>query len=544
MYIHNFFADLLLSVRVLFDTHVFRNDRYVRRYEFNIGNRTFQLPSQYQTNFDFPVIIVTLNDETPSYGQRPDVTQGLVGYFNIDQIPVLYNATKETILNVQEEMVNVPITVNINCESQLQAKEVANVIRRWLPLNKFLQFLEFTSFLEVSLPFLNNIYFEPDIDTIYNLYTKLNKRTGQVEYCFSMSYQPLIRLDSISTAIPDSTQRSFQVSADLTYMVQFPLYLYCDKMPGVIEKIDIAIYNTSGFEPICDYPSSKLVNQTSDNISKLEKGYIRRNYVLYESDSEQGFNILDSVTLEAKAVTNKSSRLDVLRTSDDKVLISIDGSETKYKVKISDIALVPDSTTVTIDTDNYLTLTKDASNNITVKLNSSNNSITIKFDPKDFLMDEKYSYNLFSGQSIVRDYSDYTLDLEENSITFTFAASVWNSYRPTLTHPLIIQFYDKEGKFPFQMGGVAPYFAKIRVQPRQTYAIITWTSGVSATSQVEYGLTTKYGTIVDASTESTQTHRAFLKELSPFTTYHYRLIIIDENNNTYTSDDYSFTTNP
>ncbi len=540
MYIHNFFSDLLLSVKVLFDTHIFRTDRYVRRYEFNIGNRTFQLPSDYQTNFDFPVVIINLNDETPSYGQRPDVSQGLL-YYNVDQIPVLYNSTKGSILYVQEEMVNIPITVTINCESQLQAKEVANVVRRWLPLNKYLQCLEFTSFLEVSLPFLDKIYFEPDIDQISNLYTKLNKRSGQIDYCFSITYQPFIRLDSISSTIPDSTQRSFQVVVELTYMIQFPLFLFCDKFPGVIEKIDIAIYNTSGFEPICDYPSSKIVNRTNDDISRLEKGYIRRNYVLYEAESSNQVNILDSVSLPAKSVTAESARLKVSRTSDDKLVITVDNQKT-YKVKEVDVPRSPDSANIVIDEDNYLNLSKDLADTTNIKLHNTNKSITIKFDPNDFPMDQKYSYNLFSGKTMIRDYKNYTLDLQNNSITFTFANSEWNRYKPSLTRPLIIQFYDKEGVFPFQFGGIAPYFNKINARVKSTYAIITFTSGIPAKVKVEYGTTTDYGNVVEGPDEFKQTHKIILRQLSPLTIYHYRITIIDQDSKEYLSDDYSFKT--
>ena len=108
MYIHNFYTDLLLAVRVLFDKHVFKQQGYIKRYEFNLGNRTLQLPADYKPNFEFPNMIVTLNDDTPSYGQRPDVSQKIPG-FNLDQIPVLYDQTTQEVLLVQEEMVNVQV---------------------------------------------------------------------------------------------------------------------------------------------------------------------------------------------------------------------------------------------------------------------------------------------------------------------------------------------------------------------------------------------------------------------------------------------------
>lgn len=544
MYIHNFYSDLLLSVKVLFDTYIFRKEDYVYRYEFNIGNRTFQMPSNYQTNFVFPTIIVTLNDESPSYGQRPEVSQNIAG-FNIDQTPVLYDITNENILYVQEEMVNIPITAVINCESQLQAKEVANVVKRWLPINKFLQTVEFTSFLEVSEPFLNGINFNPNTDQISNLYTKWNHRTGQINYCFSMQYFPFIRLESVSTAIPDSTQRSFQVNVDLTYMIQFPLFLYSDQLPGTIEKIDISIVNTSGFEPISDYPSSKIINHTSSDIVNLKKGFIRRNYVIYEDDgSSANILTLDTVVLPVGTVTAESTRLEITRSADDSVLISIDGSESRYKITEANIPVTPDSINVTVTDDEYLTLSKNLAGNITTILHKSMENLTVKFDPNDFLITTDYSYNLFSGNTILKDYEEYTLDLSNNSVIFTFTSSNWLTYKPTITHPLIIQFYNKIGTFPFQFGGVAPNFANIKAIVKSTTAKITWTSGVPTTTYVEYGLTTSYGSETELKEDYVNTHQSIMYNLTPFKTYHYRIVTTDEDDIEYISNDYSFTTNP
>ena len=543
MYIHNFYSDLLLSIRVLFDTHIFENDKYIKRYEFNIGNRTFQLPKDYKPNFDFPNIIVSLNDETPTFGQRPEISQHIAG-FNIDQTPVLYDLTNENILYVQEEMVNIPISATINCESQLQAKEVANVIKRWLPVNKFIQFLEFTSFLEVSQKFLDDNYFHIDQDQIVNLYTKLNHRTGQIDYCFSMRYFPFMRLDSIATAVPDSTQRSFQATVDFTFMIQFPLFLYNDRMPGTIERIDISISSTSGFEPICDYPSSKIINQTSSDIVNLKKGYIRRNYVVYEDDNPDNILTLDTVILLAGSVTNSSTRLAVTRASDDSLLISLDGSENRYKILLSNIPVTPESVNITVNSNDYLALSQDLAANVTIILHRSMKNLIVKFDLNDFPMSTSYSYNLFSGTTILKDYTGYTLDIPNNTITFTFTSSDWLIYKPTITHPLIIQFYNEQGTFPFQFGGVAPNFANIKTIIKSTTAKITWTSGVPTTTYVEYGLTSDYGSSTELKEDLIQTHQSIIYGLTPFTSYHYRIVTTDEDNVEYVSNDYSFTTNP
>jgi len=97
LYTHNFYGDILLSIRTLFDNHIFQNRNYAKRYEFNMGNRAIQLPIDYKPNFEFPNLIVTLNDEVSSFGQRPDVSQKIPG-FNLDQTPVLYNRSTEVTL--------------------------------------------------------------------------------------------------------------------------------------------------------------------------------------------------------------------------------------------------------------------------------------------------------------------------------------------------------------------------------------------------------------------------------------------------------------
>lgn len=376
MYIHNFYGDLLLSVRTLFDNYVFQNRNYAKRYEFNMGNRAIQLPYDYKTNYEFPNLIVTLNDDVPSYGQRPEVSQKIPG-FNLDQTPVLYDQTTGITLLVQEEMVNVPITIAINCESQFQAKEVAIMVKRWLPINKFISFLTMTSYLEISPEFLSKTQFDPATHTIANLYTKLNKRTGDVEYCYSIQYNPMIRLDSISTSIPDSTQRSFVVLVDITYMIQMPLYMFSDNVaPTMVEKIDLAINPSSGFEPISDYPSSKLINYLNSDIETLEKGVIRRTYLVSDPTSVvQKILTEDSVELAPDQVTKTSTgdeNIVVTRGVDNYLYITVGDSETQYKTNIDEIP-PPAEVDIPIDTDQHFAVSKDIEGNITIVLQSDTN---------------------------------------------------------------------------------------------------------------------------------------------------------------------------
>ena len=509
-----------------------------------MGNRTMQLPSDYKPNFEFPNIIVSLNDDTPSFGQRPSVSQKIPG-FNLDQTPVLYNQTNGDVLLVQEEMTNVPITSTINCESQFQAKEVAGLVKKWLPINKFISFLQFTAYLEVSQLYLSANNFDPAIHTISNLYTKLNKRTGEIDFCYSLQYEPFVRLDSISTSIPDSTQRSFQVVVDITLMVQIPLYMFSDTTPGTVERIDILINPSTGFEPINDYPSSKMINHMSSDIVNLKKGFVRRTFIVSDNNPVETILNLDTVTILAAEVTKTSTggrNIVATKGADDYLYITLGTSETKYKTNINTIP-IPDGVNITLSSDEYLTVNKDLAGNIVVVLHGIKQGLTIQFDPSDFPLTTAYSYNLVKGNDTLKDYTDYTLNLPSNSITFSFDNSQFSSYEPSVISPLMIQFYLENVTFPSQFGGIPPQVGLMKVfNITRTTAEMTWTSDEATTTQIEYGTTVSYGALSALKSNLTITHHIVLAGLTPNTTYHYRAKVNNLAEEEYLSDDYVFTT--
>jgi hypothetical protein len=76
-------------------------------------------------------------------------------------------------------------------------------------------------------------------------------------------------------------------------------------------------------------------------------------------------------------------------------------------------------------------------------------------------------------------------------------------------------------------------------------ATITWTTDEPASSQVEYGLTTAYGSATSLDKDKLTSHSITLSELQPSTAYHYRVVSIDKAGNQATSDpdaDWTFTT--
>jgi hypothetical protein len=125
-----------------------------------------------------------------------------------------------------------------------------------LPLNKNLNVLSFTSYLEIDHSLLLDILnFNIPFDTIQNLYTKLNYNTGKPEYCYSLEHNPLIRLDQVSTTISDSTASTFQTQVDLTYFIPFPQYLLVDQK-NIIKTINFS-FNVEN-HPVVTIPYTKF----------------------------------------------------------------------------------------------------------------------------------------------------------------------------------------------------------------------------------------------------------------------------------------------
>lgn len=72
---------------------------------------------------------------------------------------------------------------------------------------------------------------------------------------------------------------------------------------------------------------------------------------------------------------------------------------------------------------------------------------------------------------------------------------------------------------------------------------VTWNTDEPATSQVQYGLTSQYGTSTAIDyTQHTDNHRVDLYSLTPATTYHYRAVSIDSSGNLSHGPDMVFTT--
>ncbi len=75
-----------------------------------------------------------------------------------------------------------------------------------------------------------------------------------------------------------------------------------------------------------------------------------------------------------------------------------------------------------------------------------------------------------------------------------------------------------------------------------TTAVITWTTDEASDSQVEFGLTTAYGTVTTLDTSMVTAHSVTVSGLALSTLYHFRVLSSDASGNVVTSADGTFTT--
>lgn len=80
------------------------------------------------------------------------------------------------------------------------------------------------------------------------------------------------------------------------------------------------------------------------------------------------------------------------------------------------------------------------------------------------------------------------------------------------------------------------------VNPSQNGATINWTTNEPATSQVEYGPTTSYGSSTAVNTTLETAHAQVVAGLDEATTYHYRVRSVDAAGNVAASGDFTFNT--
>lgn len=276
MIIHNFYVDVMASIVKLFEEHIFQYNPYLYRnnlqkdksnfiksYQYNIGDKS-RIVSDYKESakLEFPSCVITLNNNETAFGKEMNLIKNH-RIVHVNQIPVTYNHDTKECVMLREEQEVLYFNVQINCESALSAKEVDHQIRRFLPPQKFVQLYKFRTFLELP-PYFINEYNNPLKHVITNLYSDLNTTTGESSFLYSVEYQPLIKMDSITSDITDVNDRSFSVMMDFSYLIQQPMWLISTLDDKLIEEIII------GFSPDSTYTGENIEIFLPDNNTQYE----------------------------------------------------------------------------------------------------------------------------------------------------------------------------------------------------------------------------------------------------------------------------------
>jgi hypothetical protein len=268
MEIYNYHTDLLVSLRYFFDNFIF-NSGVIKGYQFNIGDRSLQINND--PKFELPRIII-------NYGSNHSLFYHpytwLRTQLNNSAVPILYNRTKNLTLEVHEELFEFQIAVIINCESQLSALNIEHALQNKLILNKYFSLYEYNSFIEIDKQFLTSQMFDVNNDDILNLFIKYNPIRNLTEYCYSIKYSPMIKMDSIDIQLGSTDQHSFSISVALTILNHVPVYHDIPSYEKRITPVKISIHkniiipnnlpliaieltdinnNTNKVSTICDY---------------------------------------------------------------------------------------------------------------------------------------------------------------------------------------------------------------------------------------------------------------------------------------------------
>ena len=198
MIIHNFFSDVLLSLLHLFEDYIFDTKGYFftntvqdskphsffKSVQFNIGNRNFQIGDYKEAGqLEFPTGIFTYVSDETAWGKAND----LIGHhrvWDVNEIVCTHNNDTDVDIMCREEQAMIYMTAQINCASMAHANEVVHQIKRFLPIQKFIQFFPFESFIEIPAIFFHNELNNPDKHDIDNLFLRYHGTTGAKTYFY------------------------------------------------------------------------------------------------------------------------------------------------------------------------------------------------------------------------------------------------------------------------------------------------------------------------------------------------------------------------
>lgn len=130
------------------------------------------------------------------------------------------------------------------------------------------------------------------------------------------------------------------------------------------------------------------------------------------------------------------------------------------------------------------------------------------------------------------------------STAYQFTVISANTTDPLHTISALQSFTTLGSVSPVVVDTVAPVISNVAatISSTSTSASVTWSTDEASDSQVEYGVTTTYGTVTSLQTSLSTSHSVNIGSLTAGTTYHYRVKSKDSAGNLATSGDFAFTT--
>ncbi|MCK9578769.1 fibronectin type III domain-containing protein [bacterium] len=200
----------------------------------------------------------------------------------------------------------------------------------------------------------------------------------------------------------------------------------------------------------------------------------------------------------------------------------------------------------TTKSDDYSFTTKSGSIISNVIISSVvNEKVTVRW-LTDTASDSKVVYSTTSNLSNPQQETDETLDtvhvinltgLYPNVIYYFYVESTDGSTNTAKDNNQGSYYY-----FTTADDQVDPVISLVNSSATAYTSTITWESDELSTSQLEYGITTDYGTETEIDSKLTIQHVIHLTDLTNDRTYHFRVKSEDANNNESVSGDYNFIT--
>jgi hypothetical protein len=222
--IHNIYSDILLSLtNFLSNSILSKAGLKIHQFQYNLGNTSFQL--KLTPLYKLPSAIVRFESADAWNGVRNPYEHLHKVKKNIHKFPVLYNKTKDIEIELQETLNSVNVSILINCESQSQALDFEYTIKDFMPLNAYIQAYTFTSFIELEPSIFTPWFFDTTKDEILNLFFKHDKYNDEMVYCFSIVYEPIIRLTQCSVEIGSTMDTAYTIMLGFEMITQLPSYI-------------------------------------------------------------------------------------------------------------------------------------------------------------------------------------------------------------------------------------------------------------------------------------------------------------------------------